>query len=91
MEASIDAATIDTREARRHAHRRSLDYFDVDLFPLLSFAFGEEERTCEDELDEFACAHRFHRHSAIIPAAAHAPNSSGLHGQDHEIHDVCSS
>lgn len=33
----IDAASIDTREAKRDAHLRSADFFDVEQFPKLTF------------------------------------------------------
>src|SRR3954471_5269019 len=34
---SIDAASIDTREAQRDAHLKSADFFDVEKFPALTF------------------------------------------------------
>ena len=34
---TIDAATIDTREAQRDAHLRSADFFDVEKYPTLAF------------------------------------------------------
>ena len=37
VEASIDAATINTREADRDAHLKSADFFDVEKFPTLTF------------------------------------------------------
>ena len=37
VEASIDAATINTREAQRDAHLKSADFLDVEKFPLLTF------------------------------------------------------
>ena len=37
IEASIDAASIETREAQRDAHLRSADFLDVEKFPTLSF------------------------------------------------------
>ena len=37
VEASIDAATINTREAQRDAHLKSADFLDVDKFPVLTF------------------------------------------------------
>lgn len=33
----IDAASIDTREAKRDAHLRSADFFDAERFPTLAF------------------------------------------------------
>jgi len=37
IEASIDASTIETRDAQRDAHLKSGDFFDVEKFPALSF------------------------------------------------------
>jgi polyisoprenoid-binding protein YceI len=37
VEASIDAASINTHEAQRDAHLKSADFFDVEKFPTLSF------------------------------------------------------
>lgn len=37
VEATIDAASISTREAQRDAHLKSADFFDVEKFPTLSF------------------------------------------------------
>ncbi len=37
IEASIDAATINTREPQRDAHLRSADFLDVEKFPVLTF------------------------------------------------------
>jgi len=37
VEASIDAASIETRDAQRDAHLRSADFLDVEKFPTLSF------------------------------------------------------
>ena len=34
---SIDAASIDTREAQRDAHLRSADFLDVEHFPTITF------------------------------------------------------
>ncbi|MGB7151498.1 MAG: YceI family protein, partial [Terriglobales bacterium] len=36
IEASIDAASIHTREEQRDAHLKSADFFDVEKFPTLS-------------------------------------------------------
>jgi polyisoprenoid-binding protein YceI len=37
VEVSIDAASIETHEAKRDAHLRSPDFFDVEKFPTLVF------------------------------------------------------
>jgi polyisoprenoid-binding protein YceI len=37
VEASIAAASIETRDEQRDAHRKSADFFDVEKFPTLSF------------------------------------------------------
>jgi polyisoprenoid-binding protein YceI len=37
VEAIIDASTINTREAKRDAHLRSEDFFDVAKFPSMKF------------------------------------------------------
>lgn len=38
VEASIEAASINTREADRDTHLKSADFFDVEKFPTLTFA-----------------------------------------------------
>ena len=38
VEASIDAATINTREADRDTHLKSADFLDVEKFPTLTFS-----------------------------------------------------
>jgi polyisoprenoid-binding protein YceI len=37
LSASIDAASIDTNEAKRDGHLRSADFFDVEKYPALTF------------------------------------------------------
>ncbi len=37
IEASIDAASINTREPQRDAHLKSADFFDIEKFPTLTF------------------------------------------------------
>jgi polyisoprenoid-binding protein YceI len=37
VEASIEAASIETRDPQRDAHLKSADFFDVEKFPSLSF------------------------------------------------------
>jgi polyisoprenoid-binding protein YceI len=37
VDASVDAASVDTKDANRDAHLRSADFFDVENFPTLEF------------------------------------------------------
>jgi polyisoprenoid-binding protein YceI len=37
VEAVIEASSIETRDAQRDAHLKSVDFFDVEKFPTLSF------------------------------------------------------
>ncbi|MFI5300756.1 MAG: YceI family protein [Polyangiales bacterium] len=41
ISASIDVATIDTREAQRDTHLKSADFFDVEKFPKITFESTE--------------------------------------------------
>jgi polyisoprenoid-binding protein YceI len=41
VEATIDAASVTTREAQRDAHLKSPDFFDVEKFPTLAFKSTE--------------------------------------------------
>ena len=50
VEASIDAATINTREPQRVSHLKSADFFDVEKFPTLSFKSIDVSRTGDVEL-----------------------------------------
>ena len=43
VEATIDAATIGTREPKRDAHLRSADFFDVERYPTLTFKSAKVE------------------------------------------------
>ncbi len=40
IDVTIDVTSIDTREAKRDAHLRSPDFFDVDHFPAMTFTGG---------------------------------------------------
>ena len=51
VEASIDAASINTRDPQRDAHLKSADFFDVEKFPTLSFKSTHIGRASETELD----------------------------------------
>lgn len=37
IEAEADAASVDTRDARRDGHLRSADFFDADTYPTITF------------------------------------------------------
>jgi len=50
VEASIDAASINTREADRDTHLKSADFLDVEKFPKLTFTSTRVARTGEGEL-----------------------------------------
>ncbi len=56
IEATIDAASVNTREAQRDAHLKSADFFDVEKFPTLAFkstrvtSSGDGELAVEGEL-----------------------------------------
>jgi len=50
VEASIDAATINTREADRDTHLKSADFLDVEKFPKLTFTSTRITRKGDEEL-----------------------------------------
>ena len=50
VEASIDAASINTRDEQRDAHLKSADFFDVEKFPSLSFKSTKITRVADGEL-----------------------------------------
>jgi len=47
---TIDAASIDTRDAKRDEHLRSADFFDVAKFPTLTFVSKKVERAANGKL-----------------------------------------
>ncbi len=49
VEASIEAASINTREDQRDAHLKSADFFDVEKFPTLSFQSTRVSRVADGE------------------------------------------
>src|SRR5512133_830529 len=49
IEASIEAASINTRDAGRDAHLKSADFFDAEVFPTLSFKSTRVSRAAEGE------------------------------------------
>jgi polyisoprenoid-binding protein YceI len=50
IEATIDAASVNTREPHRDAHLKSADFFDVEKFPTLSFTSVQVKRIDDGEL-----------------------------------------
>lgn len=50
VEASIDAATIDTRDPQRDAHLKSPDFFDTEKFPTLLFRSSQIIRRSDGTL-----------------------------------------
>ena len=49
LQLTIQAASIDTRNADRDAHLRSNDFFDMDTYPEISFVSTAVEQTDDDE------------------------------------------
>lgn len=47
---TIDAASIDTRDAKRDEHLRAADFFDVAKFPTLTFVSKKVERAANGKL-----------------------------------------
>nr|WP_295903567.1 YceI family protein [uncultured Bdellovibrio sp.] len=47
-EATIDAASINTREAQRDGHLKSADFFDVEKYPTINFKSKKVERDGDD-------------------------------------------
>lgn len=50
VDATIDAASISTRDAQRDAHLKSADFFDVEKYPTLTFKSTRISRVGEGEL-----------------------------------------
>lgn len=50
IEASIEASSVDTRDAQRDAHLKSADFFDVEKFTTLAFKSTQVARTGDGEL-----------------------------------------
>ena len=48
VQATVDATSIDTREAQRDAHLKSSDFFEADKFPTLQFASTRIEGKADD-------------------------------------------
>lgn len=48
IQASIEAASINTREAQRDAHLKSADFFDVEKYPTLDFKSTKIDKDGDD-------------------------------------------
>ena len=63
VEVTIDAASLNTRDAQRDAHLKSADFFEVEKFPTLSFKStrvfpkNQEELAVEGELTIHGVTH----------------------------------
>jgi polyisoprenoid-binding protein YceI len=63
VEVTIDAASVNTRDAQRDAHLKSADFFEVEKFPTLSFKStrtipkNQDERAVEGELTIHGVTH----------------------------------
>ncbi len=51
IEATIDAASVNTRDAQRDTHLKSADFFDVEKFPVLAFTSTRVVRIDEGALE----------------------------------------
>ena len=49
LEATIDAASIQTRDAQRDAHLKSADFLDVEKFPAITFVSKKVTRKGDEE------------------------------------------
>jgi polyisoprenoid-binding protein YceI len=66
VEATIEAASIETRDAQRDAHLKSADFFDVEKFPTLHFKstgisiVGDGELSVEGDLTIHGVTRKVH-------------------------------
>ena len=49
VEATVDAASVNTGDAQRDAHLRSADFFDVEKIPTITFKSTKVERKGDEE------------------------------------------
>ena len=83
IEATIDTASITTREPQRDAHLKSADFFDVEKYPTMSFKStkivqkGEDELAMTGEASWIAAANTATT-GAHLPLARKTPRDSWL-------------
>ena len=51
VEATIDAASINTRDPQRDTHLKSADFFDVEKFPTMTFVSKEVVKSGDDSYE----------------------------------------
>jgi polyisoprenoid-binding protein YceI len=76
VEATVDAASIDTREPDRDKHLRSADFFDVEKFPAISFLSTGIESSGDGEL-KIAGTLTIHGVSKAVVLAVDGPTAEG--------------
>ncbi|MBI5067942.1 MAG: YceI family protein [Deltaproteobacteria bacterium] len=81
VEASIEAASVDTRNADRDGHLRSPDFFDVAKYPTITFASTQVEKRGADRL---AVTGNLTLHGVTRPVTLDVsltPEVKGLYGE----------
>jgi len=81
VEATIEAASIDTRNADRDAHLRSPDFFDVARYPTITFTSTKVTQGAKDRL---AVEGNLSLHGVTRPVTldvALTPEVKGLYGE----------
>jgi len=76
VEASIDAASINTRDPQRDAHLKSADFFDVEKFPTLSFKSTQVRPDGDGEL-KVAGDLTIHGITRFVTFAVEGPTAPG--------------
>jgi polyisoprenoid-binding protein YceI len=76
VEASVDTASINTREEQRDAHLKSADFLDVEKFPTLSFKSTKITRVADGEL-AVACELTIHGVTRNVVFTVEGPTAPG--------------
>lgn len=72
VEASVDARTLDTRNAERDIHLKGRDFFDVEKFPELYFSSSSVTRNSEGDMTVTG-ALTIHGITHEVPFSVHGP------------------